>query len=99
MNHEKTWYTAHQCSACGVHDGICSSGECICNRGGGTESESGVSEQAEAPRLEGGETIDDAYVAEHGNTFAMSGEYAKNVKINTSGNVTIKIQEQAEQIY
>lgn len=96
MNHEKTWYTAHQCSACGVHDGICSSGECICNRGGGTDPESGVSEQAEAPRLEGGETIDDAYVAEHGNTFAMSGEYAKNVKINTSGNVTIKITGVAE---
>lgn len=50
--------------------------------GGGTEAESGVSEQAEAPRLKGGETIDDEYVAEHGNTFTMSGRYNKNVKIN-----------------
>ena len=40
---EKTEDAAHQCSACGMHDGICPSGQCTCS-GGGTP-ENGVTAQ------------------------------------------------------
>ena len=41
---EKTEDAAHQCSACGMHDDICPSGQCTCSGGGGTP-ENGVTAQ------------------------------------------------------
>lgn len=43
---EKTEDAAHQCSACGMHDDICPSGQCTCS-GGGTP-ENGVTAQENA---------------------------------------------------
>ena len=41
---EKTEDAVHQCSACGMHDDICPSGQCTCSGGGGTP-ENGVTAQ------------------------------------------------------
>lgn len=44
---EKTEDAVHQCSACGMHDDICPSGQCTCSGGGGTP-ENGVTAQENA---------------------------------------------------
>lgn len=46
---EKTEDAAHQCSACGMHDDICPSGQCTCS-GGGTP-ENGVNAQEDTAAI------------------------------------------------
>ena len=86
---EKTEDAAHQCSACGMHDDICTSGQCTCS-GGGTP-ENGVTAQEIETRTipltgmkitEGGENIE--YVI-------PEGTYTGGVIIDTTDEVTIRI--------
>jgi len=89
LNHEKIWHAVHQCSACGVHDGFCSPGECICIRGGGTatDPESSISTQAAVTGtvLTGGETI------RNGGEYILRGDYTKQITIESTKPVTINI--------
>ena len=89
LNHEKIWHAVHQCSACGVHDGFCSPGECICIRGGGTatDPESSISTRAAVTGtvLKGGETIRD------GGEYILRDDYTKQIIIDSTEPVTINI--------
>lgn len=88
LNHEKIWHAVHQCSACGVHDGFCSPGECICPWGGtATDPESSISTQAAVTGtvLKGGETI------RNGGEYILRGDYTKQITIESTKPVTINI--------
>lgn len=88
---EKTEDAVHQCSACGMHDDICPSGQCTCS-GGGTP-ENGVTaqenEEAEsAPTELVPET--DITITKGGNYEIPGGSYA--------GNITIKLTDTTETV-
>lgn len=92
---EKTEDAVHQCSACGMHDDICPSGQCACtgrSSGGGTP-ENGVTaqedEEAEsAPnKLVPTKSIT---ITEGGNYVIPEGTYA--------GNITIKLTDTTETV-
>ncbi len=88
LNHEKIWHAVHQCSTCGVHDGFCSPGECICIRGGtATDPESSISTQAAVTGtvLKGGETIDKE------GEYILRGDYTQQIIIDSTEPVTINI--------
>ena len=88
LNHEKIWHAVHQCSACGVHDGFCSPGECICIRGGtATDTESSISTQAAVTDrvLKNGDTI------RSGGEYILSGNYTQRIIIDSTDPVTINI--------
>ena len=88
LTHEKIWHAVHQCSACGVHDGFCSPGECICPWGGtATDPESSISTQAAVTGtvLKGGETIRD------GGEYILRDDYTKQIIIDSTEPVTINI--------
>ena len=88
FENEKTEDAAHQCSACGMHDDICPSGQCTCS-GGGTP-ENGVNAQedtvAETILLEGETTITNG-----GNYEIPEGPYTGRITIDTTDEVTIRI--------
>ena len=98
---EKTEDAVHQCSACGMHDDICPSGQCACtgrSSGGGGTPENGVTaqedEEAEsAPnKLVPTKSIT---ITEGGNYEIPGGNYAGNITINLTDitetvNITIK---------
>lgn len=89
---EKTEDAAHQCSACGMHDDICPSGQCTCS-GGGTP-ENGVNAQedtAAIPIPTTGMTITKGGIYEvKGDTYTRSiiVTSSEPVTINITGNVT-----------
>lgn len=88
LNHEKIWHAVHQCSACGVHDGFCSPGECICPRGGtATDPESSISTQAAVTDrvLKNGDTI------RSGGEYILRDDYTKQIIIDSTEPVTINI--------
>ena len=90
---EKAEITAHQCSACGVHDDIGPSGQCACtgrSSGGGTPENDVSAQEIETRTIpltgmkitEGGENIE--YVI-------PEGTYTGGVIIDTTDEVTIRI--------
>ena len=88
---EKTEDAVHQCSACGMHDDICPSGQCTCS-GGGTP-ENGVTAQEDTAV----ETIpfEGTTITKGGNYEIPEGKYAGNITINLTDitetvNITIK---------
>lgn len=88
---EKTEDAAHQCSACGMHDDICPSGQCTCS-GGGTP-ENGVTAQEDTAV----ETIpfEGTTITKGGNYEIPEGKYAGNITVNltdTSEPVNIAIK-------
>ena len=88
---EKTEDAAHQCSACGMHDDICPSGQCTCS-GGGT-SENGVTAQEDTAAT----TIpfEGTTITKGGNYEIPEGKYAGNITVNltdTSEPVNIAIK-------
>lgn len=88
LNHEKIWHAVHQCSACGVHDGFCSPGECICPWGGtATDPESSISTQAAVTDrvLKNGDTI------RSGGEYILRDDYTKQIIIDSTEPVTINI--------
>lgn len=80
---EKTEDAVHQCSACGMHDDICPSGQCTCS-GGGTP-ENGVTaqenEEAESAPTELVPTTN-ITITEGGNYEIPGGNYAGNITVN-----------------
>lgn len=88
---EKTEDAVHQCSACGMHDDICPSGQCTCS-GGGTP-ENGVTALEDTAV----ETIpfEGTTITKGGNYEIPEGEYAGNITVNltdTSEPVNIAIK-------
>lgn len=89
---EKTEDAVHQCSACGMHDNICPSGQCTCSGGGGTP-ENGVTALEDTAV----ETIpfEDTTITKGGNYEIPEGKYAGNITVNltdTSEPVNIAIK-------
>ena len=60
---------------------------------GAEEQENGVSaqEETEPYRLKGGETVNDTFVAAHGDVYELSGPYTKSITVYTTKNVTLNI--------
>lgn len=88
---EKTEDAVHQCSACGMHDDICPSGQCTCS-GGGTP-ENGVTAQEDTAVV----TIpfEGTTITKGGNYEIPEGKYAGNITVNltdTSEPVNIAIK-------
>lgn len=88
---EKTEDAVHQCSACGMHDDICPSGQCTCS-GGGTP-ENGVTAQEDTATTipTTGMTITKGGIYEvKGDTYTRSiiVTSSEPVTINITGNVT-----------
>lgn len=88
---EKTEDAVHQCSACGMHDDICPSGQCTCS-GGGTP-ENGVTAQEDTAA----ETIpfEGTTITKGGNYEIPEGKYAGNITVeltDTSEPVNIAIK-------
>lgn len=88
LNHEKIWHAVHQCSACGVHDGFCSPGECICIRGGtATDPESSISTRAAVT----GTVLKDGDKISSEGEYILHGDYTKQITIDSTEPVTINI--------
>lgn len=88
---EKTENAAHQCSACGMHDDICPSGQCTCS-GGGTP-ENGVTAQEDTAATQIPTT--GMTITKGGNYEIPEGKYAGNITVNltdTSEPVNIAIK-------
>lgn len=83
---EKTEDAVHQCSACGMHDDICPSGQCTCSRGG-IAPENGVTSQ------EGTATT----IPTTGMTITKGGDY-EIPKETYTGNVTIDVTDTTEPV-
>lgn len=60
---------------------------------GAEEPENGASaqEETEPYRLKGGETVNDTFVAAHGDVYELSGPYTKSITVYTTKNVTLNI--------
>ena len=88
---EKTEDAVHQCSACGMHDDICPSGQCTCS-GGGTPENGVTAQENEAIELTPTKSI---IIDKGGNYEIPGGNYAGNITINLTDitetvNITIK---------
>lgn len=88
---EKTEDAAHQCSACGMHDDICPSGQCTCS-GGGTPENGVTAQENAAIELTPTKSI---IIDKGGNYEIPGGNYAGNITINLTDitetvNITIK---------
>ena len=92
---EKTEDAVHQCSACGMYDDICPSGQCACtgrSSGGGTPENGVTAQEATAA-----ETIpfEGTTITKGGNYEIPEGKYAGNITVNltdTSEPVNIAIK-------
>lgn len=86
---EKTEDAVHQCSACGMHDDICPSGQCTCSGGGGTP-ENGVTAQENA---ETATTIPTTGMEiTKGGIYEVKGDtYTRSIIVTSSEPVTINI--------
>lgn len=84
---EKTEDAVHQCSACGMHDDICPSGQCTCS-GGGTP-ENGVTAQEDTAA----ETIpfEGTTITKGGNYEIKGDTYTRSIIVTSSEPVTINI--------
>lgn len=88
---EKTEDAVHQCSACGMHDDICPSGQCTCS-GGGTPENGVTALENAAIELTPTKSI---IIDKGGNYEIPGGNYAGNITINLTDitetvNITIK---------
>ena len=88
---EKTEDAVHQCSACGMHDDICPSGQCTCS-GGGTPENGVTAQENAAIELTPKKSI---IIDKGGNYEIPGGNYAGNITINLTDitetvNITIK---------
>ena len=87
---EKTEDAVHQCSACGMHDDICPSGQCTCS--GGTHENGVTAQENAAIELTPTKSI---IIDKGGNYEIPGGNYAGNITINLTDitetvNITIK---------
>ena len=86
---EKTEDAVHQCSACGMHDDICPSGQCTCSGGGGTP-ENGVTAQENA---ETATTIPTTgmKITKGGDYEIPEGIYTGGIEIDTKDDTTDEV--------
>lgn len=87
---EKTEDAVHQCSACGMYDDICPSGQCTCS--GGTPENGVTAQENAAIELTPTKSI---IIDKGGNYEIPGGNYAGNITINLTDitetvNITIK---------
>lgn len=90
---EKTEDAVHQCSACGMHDDICPSGQCTCSGGGTPENGITAQENAETATTiptTGMEITKGGIYEVKGDTYTRSiiVTSSEPVTINITGNVT-----------
>lgn len=88
---EKTEDAVHQCSACGMHDDICPSGQCTCSGGGTPENGVTALEDTAATTI----PFEGKIITEGGNYEIPEGKYAGNITVNltdTSEPVNIAIK-------
>lgn len=88
---EKTEDAAHQCSACGMYDDICPSGQCTCSGGGTPENGVTAQEDTAATTI----PFEGKTITEGGNYEIPEGKYAGNITVNltdTSEPVNIAIK-------
>ena len=86
---EKTEDEVHQCSACGMYDDICPSGQCTCSGGGGTP-ENGVTAQENA---ETATTIPTTgmKITKGGDYEIPEGIYTGGIEIDTKDDTTDEV--------
>ena len=77
---EKTEDTAHQCSACGMHDDICPSGQCTCSGGGTPENGVTAQEDTAATQIPTTGTT----ITKGGNYEIPEGIYTGTIVINVT---------------
>lgn len=85
---EKTEDAAHQCSACGMHDDICPSGQCTCSGGGTPENGVTAQEDTAATTI----PFEGKIITEGGNYEIQAGPYTGKIVINTTQPVNIAIK-------
>lgn len=88
---EKTEDAVHQCSACGMHDDICPSGQCTCSGGGTPENGVTAQEDTAAKTI----PFEGTTITKGGNYEIPEGKYAGNITVNltdTSEPVNIAIK-------
>ena len=88
---EKTEDAVHQCSACGMHDDICPSGQCTCSGGGTPENGVTAQEDTAATTI----PFEGTTITKGGNYEIPEGKYAGNITVNltdTSAPVNIAIK-------
>lgn len=88
---EKTEDAVHQCSACGMHDDICPSGQCTCSGGGTPENGATAQEDTAVETI----PFEGTTITKGGNYEIPEGKYAGNITVNltdTSEPVNIAIK-------
>lgn len=85
---EKTEDAVHQCSACGMHDDICPSGQCTCSGGGSPENGVTALEDTAATTI----PFEGKIITEGGNYEIQAGPYTGKIVINTTQPVNIAIK-------
>ena len=85
---EKTEDAVHQCSACGMYDDICPSGQCTCS-GGGTPENGVTAQENAAIELTPTKSI---IIDKGGNYEIQAGPYTGKIVINTTQPVNIAIK-------
>lgn len=85
---EKTEDAVHQCSACGMHDDICTSGQCTCSGGGTPENGVTAQEDTAATTI----PFEGKIITEGGNYEIQAGPYTGKIVINTTQPVNIAIK-------
>ena len=85
---EKTEDAVHQCSACGMYDDICPSGQCTCSGGGTPENGVTAQEDTAATTI----PFEGKIITEGGNYEIQAGPYNGNIKIDTTQPVNIAIK-------
>ena len=85
---EKTEDAAHQCSACGMYDDICPSGQCTCSGGGTPENGVTAQEDTAATTI----PFEGKIITEGGNYEIQAGPYTGKIVINTTQPVNIAIK-------
>lgn len=85
---EKTEDAVHQCSACGMHDDICPSGQCTCSGGGTPENGVTAQENTAATTI----PFEGTTITKGGNYEIQAGPYTGKIVINTTQPVNIAIK-------
>ena len=76
---EKTEDAVHQCSACGMHDDICPSGQCTCSGGGTPENGVTAQENTAATTI----PFEGTTITKGGNYEIPEGTYTGGITIDT----------------
>lgn len=85
---EKTEDAVHQCSACGMHDDICPSGQCTCSGGGTPENGVTALEDTAVEMI----PFEGTTITKGGNYEIQAGPYTGKIVINTTQPVNIAIK-------